>query len=85
MHCTMDAKIRINAGFEKLFESLRSFELYLKGGGGGSGNAPSLDEFVNRRLITNFHIEKPVLTVERDREYNDSKTTSVERTEVDCK
>ena len=83
VECTVETSIELDAGFNKSFKSLHEFQLYIKGGGGGSGNAPELDKFFTEHRANNFQLDSPSFTIERERDYTDTKTTSVERTEVD--
>ena len=87
MKCLLDAKIRINGGWEKKFDSLKSFVLYMKGGGGGTGDVPELDSLANQRKFKGFELDLNQLafTVERERVYKDVRTGTVDRTEIDIK
>lgn len=83
--CLLDANIRINGGWEKSFESLASFGLYMKGGGGGSGEVPELDALANQRKFQGFNLPELSFELEKERIYKDVKTGTVDRTEVDIK
>ena len=85
-HCEVSGKVRINSGWEKSFDSLKELQLYMLGGGGGSGNVPGLDNFVIQRKFQQFlSLSSIEFTVEKDRLYNDVQTGEVDRTEVDAK
>ena len=84
-HCELGASVRISAGWEKRFDSLRELQGYFIGGGGGSGDVPGIDNFVNQRKFPSFDLPSLEFNVERDRLYKDVQTGSVSRTEIDAK
>ena len=82
-NCRLGAKLRLNSGgWEKTFDSMHEFEFYMKGGGGGRGNTPDLDKFVNARKIQNLDMPDFEFTTERDRLYTDVQTSEVTRTDT---
>lgn len=83
-HCDLGASVRISTGWEKTFDSLHEFQLWIVGGGGGKGNVPDLDAFVNQRKFSSFDLPKLEFDVERDRLYKDVETGETDRSEVDA-
>lgn len=83
-HCELGASVRISAGWEKRFDTLRELQLYFIGGGGGSGDVPDMDAFVNQRKFQSFDLPRLEFNVERDRLYKDVETGEVTRSEVDA-
>ena len=86
--CELSGAVRITAGnlWEKRFDSIRELNLYLIGGGGGSGDVPELDQFVNqRKLPSSYKLPTLEFTIETDRVYKDVETGEVTRSEVDAK
>lgn len=86
-HCQLDAKIRVGVvgGWEKTFESIGEWQLYMLGGGGGSGNVPGLDNFVNQRKFSSIPLPPLDFIVSDDRIYRDVETGEITRTEIDAK
>lgn len=85
MLCELDAGIRINDGtWEKSFESLNSFQLYLQGGGGGKGTATELDAYVNSRKLAMVQLphEKRQLRVSKEDISHNVVTGEVTRSEI---
>ena len=81
MKCELDASIRIDHGNQKSFESLESFVLYMKGGGGGTGESP-LDKIAMERRFTNFDMPEFCFEIDRERTYKDVSTSEVTRTDL---
>lgn len=83
--CEMDAAVRINGGWEKRFDSIHQLLLYLQGGGGGTGDAPQLDEFCSTRAFQNMTLpfENLQFRVSKGRLYKDVKTGELNRSETE--
>ena len=82
LRCELDAAIRLEGGWTKRFGSIQEMQTYMRGGGGGSGDASLLDTFVNTRKFEKFDMPLPEMLIEQIREYKDVKTGEVDRTDT---
>ena len=91
--CEIDASITLDGGWEKSFDSFRELTLYMQGGGGGTGDAQELDNFVKTRVFEKFTLDidedffgihtKRLLSIEKDRISRKVSTGKIERTETE--
>ena len=81
MTCQLEASIRIDHGCQKSWESLRSFKLWSKGGGGGVGSTP-MDKIAMERRFTNLQIPDMFFQTETERFYKDVETSDITRTDL---
>ena len=84
MKCELDASLRIDHGNQKSFPSLESFALYMKGGGGGTGESP-MDKIAMERRFTNFEVPDMFFETERERLYKDVETSEITRKDLPIK
>ena len=81
MVCQLDASMRLDHGNQKSWESLESFALYMKGGGGGVGESP-LDKIAMERRFTNFDMPDFHFEIDQERVYKDVETSEITRTDI---
>ena len=90
--CKIDASITLDGGWEKSFDSFGELTLYLQGGGGGTGDAQELDNFVKNRVFEHFSLDedhfampstKRFIHIEKDRISRNVSTGKIERTETE--